>query len=153
MCSPHASPYFLYFMGPYSTTCFIACILRWNRRLYRLDYRQLFGKGTQAPPGRGGSRDQTLSQSEIWYNNSKVVQKLAHFCIPRRVCYPSYMDRYVYFDFNFWNRLPLKYKYIFLSFLVDDEKTGNRHLDKPTQPTNSQISRWKDNLFLISLSI
>ena len=26
-----------------------------------------------------------LSQSEVWYNNNKVVQKLAPFCIPCRV--------------------------------------------------------------------
>ena len=34
-------------------------------------------------------------------------------------------------------------------FQLGDKKKGNRHLDKPM---DSQISRWKDNLFLISLS-
>ena len=38
-------------------------------------------------------------------------------------------------------------------FRLDDKKKGNRHLDKPMKPINSQTSRWKDNLFLISLSI
>ena len=28
-----------------------------------------------------------------------------------------------------------------------DKKTRNRHLNKPMKPTNSQISRWKNNLF------
>ena len=37
-------------------------------------------------------------------------------------------------------------------FLPDDKKKGNRHLDKQMKPMNSQISRWKDSLLLISLS-
>ena len=66
----------------------------------------------------------------------------------------------------FWNRHNRDSSFIFLVprefqlisvnynlFRLDDKKKGNRHLDKPMKPMNSQISWWKDILFLIFLSI